>query len=402
MNITPRPPTASQKQFQQLIHEKSSNFVGREFVFTAISDFLNHQPCGYFTIVGTPGSGKSAILAKYVMENPSVVYYSAEVEGKNLSTEFLITVCTQLTLRLRSGLKPRSLSVAEVSGVEALIKEMGDTNVSLPDNATEGSWFFSLLLQKISDLLQPDGRLIIAIDGCDRIDLNNQFPDSNLFYLPRYLPERVYFLLTRRPFLSEKSGLLIETPAQILDLEAYSEQNREDVQTYIQEYISVTPSFLNNAGWRTNHSISEQEFCQQLTQQLTVKSENNFMYLNHILKAISQGFYPDSGSVALAIPLQFEPLPPGLEAYYKNHYQRIKGKGLSPVGFAILKCLAQLVQPVSVELIAQVVDEDEYEVEKVLENWLEFLHQQIRGEETFYSFYHSSFQNWLGKQLNLA
>jgi Holliday junction resolvasome RuvABC ATP-dependent DNA helicase subunit len=106
--------------------------------------------------------------------------------------------------------------------------------------------------------------------------------------------------------------------------------------------------------------------------------------------------------VALAIPFQFESLPPGLEAYYKNHYQRIKGKGLSSVGLAVLKCLAQLVQPLSVELIAQIVDEDEYEVEKVLENWLEFLHQQIRGEETFYSFYHSSFQNWLGNQLNLS
>ncbi|NMG11662.1 ATP-binding protein [Brasilonema sp. UFV-L1] len=375
MNITPRPPTAFQQEFQQLIHEGSSNFVGREFAFTAISDFLNYQPCGYFTIVGTPGSGKSAILAKYVMENPSVVYYSAEVEGKNLSTEFLITVCTQL------------------------MGEMGDTNVSLPDNATEGSWFFSLLLQKVSDLLEPDQRLIIAIDGCDSIDLNNQSPDSNLFYLPRYLPERVYFLLTRRPFKSEKSGLLIETPAQILDLEAYSEENREDVQTYIQEYISVTPCFFKNAGWITNDSISEQEFCQQLIQQLTVKSENNFMYLNHILKAISQGFYPDSESVALAIPFQFEPLPPGLEAYYKNHYQRIKGKGLSSVGLAVLKCLAQLVQPLSVELIAQMVDEDEYEVEKVLENWLEFLHQEMRGEEIFYSLYHTSFANWLDKQL---
>ncbi|NJM69346.1 MAG: ATP-binding protein [Scytonema sp. RU_4_4] len=371
-------------QFQQVILEKSQNFIGREFAFTAITDFLNHQPCGYFTIVGTPGSGKSAILAKYVMENPSVVYYSAEVEGKNLSTEFLITVCTQL------------------------MGEMGDTNVCFCDNATEGSWFFSLLLQKVSDLLEPDQRLIIAIDGCDRvsgpllghrIDLNNQFPDSNLFYLPRYLPDRVYFLLTRRPFSREKSGLLIETPAQILDLEAYSEQNREDVQTYIQQYISATPSFLNNAGWITNDSISEQEFCQQLTQQLTVKSENNFMYLNHILKAISQGFYSDSGSVALAIPFQFEPLPPGLEAYYKNHYQRIKGKGLSSVGLAVLKCLAQLVQPLSVELIAQMIDEDEYEVEKVLENWLEFLYQEIRGEETFYRLYHTSFQNWLGKQL---
>ncbi|MBR8834846.1 MAG: ATP-binding protein [Stigonema ocellatum SAG 48.90 = DSM 106950] len=361
MNTTPRPLTASQKVFQQLIHEKSSNFVGREFVFTAMTDFLNHQPCGYFTIVGTPGSGKSSILAKYVMENPSVVYYSAEIEGKNFAGEFLITVCTQL------------------------MREMGDTNASLPDNATEGSWFFSLLLQKVSDLLEPNQRLIIVIDGCDRIDPSNQSPDSNLLYLPRYLPERVYFLLARRPFLNEKSGLLIETPAQILDLDAYSEQNQEDVYTYIQQYISATPSLFKNAGWITNHSISEPQFCQQLT----VRSENNFMYLNYILKAISQGFYPE--------PFQFEPLPPGLETYYENHYQRIKGKDLSSVALAVLKCLAQLVQPLSVESIAQMVDEDEYEVEKVLENWLEFLHQEIRREEIFYSFYHTSFQHWLAE-----
>ncbi|MBW4591180.1 ATP-binding protein [Aetokthonos hydrillicola Thurmond2011] len=361
MNITPRPPTASQKVFQQLIHEKSSNFVGREFVFTAITDFLNDQLCGYFTIVGTPGSGKSAILAKYVMENPAVVYYSTEIEGKNSAREFLVTVCTQL------------------------MGGMGDTNVSLPDNATEGSWFFSLLLQKVSDLLEPQQRLIIVIDGCDRIDLNEQAPDSNLFYLPRYLPERVYFLLTRRPFLSEKSGLLIETPAEIFDLDAYLQQNQEDVQTYIQQYISATPSFFNNAGWINNHSISKQQFCEELT----VRSENNFMYLSHILKAISQGFYPE--------PFQFEPLPPGLEKYYNDHYQRINGKNLSSVALAVLKCLTQLVEPLSAESIAQIIDEDEYEVEKVLENWLEFLHQQIRAEETLYNFYHTSFQKWLAR-----
>jgi len=93
---------------------------------------------------------------------------------------------------------------------------------------------------------------------------------------PRYLLERVYFLLTRRPFFSEKSGLLIETPTQILDLEAYPEENREDVHTYIQQYISATPSFFKNAGWINNNFISKQEFCQQLT----VHSENRISSLS--------------------------------------------------------------------------------------------------------------------------
>jgi hypothetical protein len=53
-------------------------------------------------------------------------------------------------------------------------------------------------------------------------------------------------------------------------------------------------------------------------------------------------------------------------------------------------------------LIAQIIDEDEYEVEEVLENWIEFLQQQPIDGETRYSLYHSSFRYWLGRQLNLG
>jgi len=139
------------REFQQVILEKSQNFVDRPFVFTAISDFLHLYKRGYFTIVGVPGSGKSAILAKYVTENSDVVYYNAQVEGKNCVEEFLRDVCQEIIeTRPITSLHP------------------------IPDNATEGSWFLSLLLQKISDRLEPHQRLIIAIDALDAIDRNSQ------------------------------------------------------------------------------------------------------------------------------------------------------------------------------------------------------------------------------------
>jgi len=366
MNTTPLFPTIYPTEFRQLIREKSANFVGREFVFAAINNFFSRQNRGYFTIVGAPGSGKSAILAKYVSENPQVIYYNAEVAGKNRAEEFLAIVCSELLRRIGNG------------------------------NASEGSWFLSLLLQKISDLLSPDERLIIAIDGLDRIDANHQPPGTNLFYLPRYLPDKVYFILTRRPFLREKSGLLIEAPFQILDLSAYPEENRQDVRNYINKYLSTTPTppFLRGVGGDLN--INQQEFIEQLI----AETDNNFMYLSQILPVIAEKLVAGSLGEELRNPVYLgEPgfLTPGLAAYYQNHWQQMIGNSLDSIELAVMKVLSQQKHLISAELIAEMIDEDEYDVEEVLENWREFLHQEIIRGENCYSFYHPKFRDWLSQ-----
>ncbi|MEH2202662.1 MAG: ATP-binding protein [Nostoc sp.] len=412
MNSPPRPPTTNHlrghpREFEQIIQEKSHNFVGREFVFMAINNFLDRHRHGYFTIIGAPGSGKSAILAKYVTNNPQVIYYNAELEGKNRADEFLINICTQL------------------------INQYSLNYTSLPDNATEGSWFFSSLLQQISDELESHQKLIIAIDGLNCIDRNSQPSGTNLFYLPRYLPDKVYFLLTRRPFLREKSGLLIETPSQSLDLADYPEENRRDIQAYIQSYLTpLTPlpyegrvgqdyspplegeglgERSNLKSWLSNHQINEEEF----SDRLTTLSENNFMYLSQVISAIPPVIFANVENF-YSIPFQYNQLPPGLEAYYQQHLHKMfPPEQDTEHSTDVLNVLTQQQKAISVEAlaqtalrqsymttaaIAQIIDTDEYEVEEVLENWLEFLQQQKIASETHYSLYHSNFRDWLGKQ----
>src|SRR3712207_5413830 len=144
MNTTPRSPTpintaSYPSEFQQIITEKSKNFVDRAFIFTSINEFLHKYDRGYFTLIGAPGSGKSAILAKYVTENPHAIYYNAQLEGKNRADQFLSDICTQLINQY---------------------PHVGATHTSpLQPNITEGSWFLSLLLQKISDKLEPHQQL---------------------------------------------------------------------------------------------------------------------------------------------------------------------------------------------------------------------------------------------------
>lgn len=183
---------------------------------------------GYFTIVGFPGSGKSVILAKYVMDNPGVIYYNVRLEGKNTVEEFIKYICTKLIERVEN----RRWVVEEIL-----------------DNAKEGSWFFSLLLQTISDHLKPAESLVIAIDGLDAINLNSQPPATNLFYLPRYLPDGIYFILTRRPFKREKSGLLIEAPSQIFDLSKYGLKNCDNEHFFYQHWQKMKGESLSDVAF---------------------------------------------------------------------------------------------------------------------------------------------------------
>jgi hypothetical protein len=358
MNTTP---ISNIPEFQQHIRDKIQNFSDRAFIFTEINQFLTGQSRGYFTLIGAPGTGKSAIFAQYAAENPHVIYYSAELTGKNQAPEFLLTLCTQL---LREKLSANGIT-----------DRAGETITNLPDNVTEGSWFLSRLLQKISDKLPPNQKLIITIDGCDRIDRDSQPPGSNLFYLPRYLPDRVYFLLSRRPFPRDKSGLLIETPYQTLDLQQYPEQNREDIRTYIDNYL-------------TPYHLTEEQFCQRLTD----ASENNFMYLSQILPGIANNIYPE--------PFHWQPLPSGLETYYQSHLARMKDPDLSTIELALLRVLAAEKQPLSVETIATAINEDEYDVEEALEKWREFFIEQLIDGEIHYRLYHSNFQEWLLTQIS--
>ncbi|BAY84697.1 hypothetical protein NIES267_41930 [Calothrix parasitica NIES-267] len=216
MNTKPQLP----QEFQQVILEKSQGFFNCEFVFHAINDFIDNHNCGYFTIVGSPGSSKSAILAKFALENPNAIYYNAQIENKNTAEEFIKYICQQIIERLHT--------------------------TEIPDKDKPQPWLFSLLLQLISDELPQKQKLIIAIDALDAIDYSNQSPGSNLFYLPRYLPQNIFFLLTRRPFKKGKSGLLIEVPSQTLNLSDYKLNNWDNEEDFQQHWQKMQSKGLSH------------------------------------------------------------------------------------------------------------------------------------------------------------
>ncbi|KZL51051.1 hypothetical protein A2T98_04225 [Nodularia spumigena CENA596] len=330
----------------------NQNFIGRGFVFSAINNFLHRYPKGYLTIVGVPGSGKSAILAQLVRQNPDIIYYNAQIPGKNRVDEFFKDVCTQLSLWLGNFSSTQGRREIEVV------------------NANEGSWLFSNLLQQVSERLSPENQLIIIIDGLDRVDINSQAVGTNLFYLPRYLPNQVYFIFARRPYQRSHSGLLIEAPSQVLDLADFQEENREDVREFLRrKRTTETQSYQRN--------IIE----------LIKKNEDNFMYVQQILTAFTEGFYDEH---------DVNEVPPGLQVYYQELWDKMQGDGLSDVAVNLLGVLtAGEMQPLSMLDISKVINEDVFDVMEVLEGWLEFLQVISTGKEVKYQLYHYGFRKWL-------
>ncbi len=348
------------KEFKALMFEKTRLFCGRDFVFQAIEEFFKTQPKGYFTVIGDAGMGKSAIAAKYVLATKCPCYFNIFAEGRNKPEKFLASIRQQL-------IKRYSLQNA--------------------DNAD-----LRTLLQKVSESLNGQ-KLVIVVDALDEVE---QEGNGNLLDLPQNIPEQVYFLLTRRLYNQETKRLTLspDTPVKELDLrkDEYKNFSSEDVKEYLHLFISADKDYKDKLKkWIINRKISEHNFIQLVA----AKSENNFMYLRYVLPWIAEDEYSD---------LTLQGLPQGLKDYYKVHWLRMDMENESnEMKVKILYILVEKGEPISLNMIAEILDQDEYDVRWVLEDWVEYVTAKINKNEdkTYYSIYHRSFLEFLQGQKKL-
>lgn len=340
-------------KFKSLIEEKIRAFRGRKFVFAEFDNFLKNQQKGYFTVIGDAGMGKSAIAAKYVYDHQAICYFNVIAEGSNRPEQFLESIRQQLIQRYR-------LTDAD--------------NADLPT-----------LLSKISEKFTANERLIIVVDALDEVE---QEPGAeNILYLPKTLPKGIYFLLTRRPYAPNKKRLFTEgLKQQELDLTAgeYAEFNRVDVKEYIRLFVKEDSEHKDALSeWIKDRNISSEEFIEQVS----VKSDNNFMYLRYVLPGIAQGFYND---------LSLQQLPAGLQEYYQIHWERM-GMENEPnrLMVIVLFILVEIGTAITCEIIAAISQQDECEVEKILDFWWQYLKKREIQGEICHSIYHASFLDFL-------
>jgi hypothetical protein len=227
---------------------------------------------------------------------------------------------------------------------------------------------------------------VIVVDALDEVEQDSR--EQNLLNLPKDLPKRVYFLLTRRPYDLGNKRLNVspDVPMKELDLtkDDYVNLNREDVEKYIRLFLNTDPEHKDGLKtWIQERNITDEAFVEQVAD----KSENNFMYLRYVLPSIARGEYKD---------LNLQELPQGLQDYYQTHWQ-LMGMDDRPqeLMVIVLFILVAIGTPIPCEMIAEIAERDESEVQDVLDEWVEYLTDKEIDGDTCYSFYHASFVDFL-------
>lgn len=368
-SIKPETPASIRKQdFGRLIHEKTQGFVGRQFVFDAVDEFVRTHPRGYFFVRGDPGIGKTALVAQLVKDHGYVHHFNVRADGINTAGIFLQNICSQLIVQYRLG------------------------HESIPSEATQDGRFFNNLLDEVAKRLGPEKKAIIVIDALDEVDAAGMPQGVNPLFLPVSLPTGVYIVLTMRKETldrrKEPIHIRVDCEYNTFHIEHDSKHNMADIRLYV-DIATERPGIH---AYMAAQGVDKGKFITLLVE----KSQGNFMYLHYVLPEIEAGAYRDQ---------RLDALPSGLRNYYEDHWRRMRGHSENEEDWFMYKlpvvmALTVVQAPVSIDLIADFSGvQERVRIRAVLREWAQFLHiDEVLHEDAIqkrYRIYHDSFQDFI-------
>lgn len=301
------------RDFTSFIAEKTTDFVGRAFVFHEIEQFIANNTRGYFLLIGDPGIGKSAISAQLVKDHGYIHHFNIAAEGINKASDFLQNVCAQLIAKYKLD------------------------HVILPPEASQDAEFLGRLLNEVSQLLTPDEKCVIVVDALDEASDRNPKTGANILFLPRTLPKGIFIIASSRrlPDLQLRVDIPEQTRREITQDEV---GNIADIRQFVQARLTAPgiQAYIKTQG------IDAELFVDHIVE----KSQGNFIYLRLVLPEIERGAYID---------LELAKIPVGLQNYYEDHWRRIKSSSdldWFEYKLPIIISLTVVKEPVSIDLLS--------------------------------------------------
>ena len=327
----------------------SQNFIGREWVFQYIHEWLK-GPGKLLLVTGIPGIGKTAISTYLYQWLPNVLgfYMFRRNDNEKLSpSRFVTTLAFQIASQI-PDYRERILHM----DIENTVKQYNETSL-----------FTRLISEPLSSITPLLCNKVIIIDGLDEAEQDgcNQIAEFISRCIP-YLPNWVKTIVLSRP---TSSSLLPFSEADSLEIEPNSKNNLDDLTSYIRASVD---------------GISEERISSIISH-----SEGSFLYVKHVCQNYSDGE-------------EELMLPKGMTSFYFKTFSEIFYSNDYVKYRKYLELILSSSRPLTKKMLKLVTNSSSYD----LNNFISKMGALIRvGNDNTVKLYHTSLSDWLLNE-NLA
>lgn len=369
-----RPSTFEGKFAQHL-----EGFVGREWVFKAYEEWLEHQPDSrVFWLKAGPGFGKSALAVNLAHRYRGAVIGTWFCDSQSVELRdplrAVMTIAFQLATRwddYRTRLLPR-LGLFEGSRqaqIDEAIQTLAKKNL--------GDLFTLLISEPLAGLIWREHKLVILMDALDEatdVDGKNALTAliSGRFL---ELPNWISFVVTSRPDASVVGHLQRFKP---FELSAEDNRNTEDLALYCRKEIG---------GLQVLESLSAEEK-EKLCNRLVEKAEGMILYLRMVSEGLKEG--------TLSVE-DLDSMEGGLGGLYSRYHQTFSSRFAADFEETIQPLLRLVIAapaPLPLDLAAEVLGWTKEKVRKVRAKIGSYLEGDADGIRLF----HKTLGEWLASE----
>jgi WD40 repeat protein len=361
--------------FEAYMEERrGESFEGREWLFKDIHQWLASGEGRGLLIRAGFGVGKSALLAEYVSrhrEQEVIAWHFCQHD-------------TQATLRPGTFVRSIAAQLGEalpayrqaIEGSLELQKRLDEAD------ADPGSALEAAVLAPLSRVPPPEGTRLLVVDALDEGLELDACQAGKRVGIADLLARRVArFPSWLRLLVSSRPNPAVLTPlgAAFKQIDAESPGNLEDLRRFVlgQATRSTVREQLSEAG------IAPGAFADLLL----TRSAGKFLFVVHVLR--------DLASRTLSFE-ELSRLPPGMDAFYLDSFERRFGAGAERYGEAsdLMGVMCASREPLSRAELAEILGWTEHAVRIIQARLPDFL--KVRADRL--NFDHTSLKEWLTQE----
>ena len=381
------------KEFNMLDYldaARAENFTGRRWLYEEIEDAFKDKYIAGVQIVGSPGSGKSALSSQLICSRSSspiihtsiLGYHFCKYSDKNtqMAGKFVRNLAEMIARRLPEY----GYLVSNNSFIRRSLKE---DCIHYQDPV---GCFQLAVLSPLRNLTnKPRANWFVVLDALDECITQGETGHSIVYLLNNKIhlfPPWLKVIVTLR---NESEAFLHSSKVKTIVIDPEDSRNLKDLDTFVIRRLEA-PSLHHLTRWFGNDSVN----FTKLTTEVLSKSQGNFLFVNELLNNWEQtttelrNVFDSPTSLGDLFYAYFKRLYPSEESFKSVRH--------------ILELLVSTFEPLKRKQIFELLKTgenslDEYDFKNRLKGLSHFLHGKDNNTLTLY---HLSLTEWLTSEEN--